>query len=468
MYQTLMELDPTGFVEKQRKYLDGIGFAQSLYDYNLIKLQIENFLKEGVPSKAWNRNYKAALRSIKAEVQKAHLSVIRYKTDQDIINVIPKKDTHAGFDFVLTGKKKKGEYFDDIFNFWCTHIEKALEEGTFNMPIMIGTRTQASGAYDDEGNCTGTFKAKSRLVSMIALRVILAELMFAKPFQNWLAETEWYAGGKADPRINAEIQRLRSKGYHMLTVDYSNYDQSIPAWLIKDAFDVVREAFKGGDFDEEIWEIIVHDFIYKVFIDADLNCIFVNKGVPSGSMFTQIIDSVVNRLMVTTYLFSLDCGARKAREKTDRNIEYLSDGGAQREAASISSCSKMLIMGDDNLIFTPWKVDVHDLSGYLLTMFGIIANPDKCKYTKPYGYPEFLSRVWTPAGVYRTPEVLVSKLLFPERFRNYKANPNFKPEQIIYAFYLTYPLGMTKFLNVNTLKDMYRTKSSGDGKAWNS
>lgn len=464
MYEALLQHGDKDLVTSVKTYLDGIGFAQSLYDYSQIQAQLENFLKPGASYKGWNQNYKKALSTVKAEVSNAKLSVIRYTCDQDIIDAIPKSDTHAGFDCIPYGWKKKGEYFDGIFAFWEKHITEALEKGTFNAPIMIGTRTQASGAFDEDDNPTGTFKKKSRLVSMIALRVILAELMFAKPFQAWLSSTEWYAGGKSDEQINPYIQSFVTKGYHMLTIDYSNYDQSIPAWLIYDAFDVVKEAFNGGDFDEKIWKIVVHDFIHKVFLSANNRLDYVSKGVPSGSMFTQIIDSIVNRIMVLTYLNSLDSNVRRAR-KSDGDYEYVRAGSTQREIKEISRTTKMMIMGDDNIIFTVWKIKEEDLAGYLGNMFGVTINAAKCSYTAPYGYPEFLSRVWTPGGVYRSPKVLISKLLFPERFRNYRKNPNFTPEQIIYAFYQTYPLGMTKIIPIDTLKNIYKKNTQQGGKA---
>jgi hypothetical protein len=434
MFDALVELGAGPWIVSEKEYMDGLGFAQSRYDYNQILEQLHNFQKPGVPYKGYNRSYRRALSSMIEEVKPARLKTLKYRTRADIEKALPKKDTHAGFSYLETGLRKKGEYLDILEAELEKVFAKAILHGSFNAPILIGYRTQGSGLYDDEGHRTGEFKEKSRFVSMIDIYLIMAESVYARPFQQWLAGTDWYAGGKDDTAILFSIRRRVQRGYHMLTIDYSKYDQSISYWLIRDAFEIVRAAFDDPDFDGALFEVIVKDFIYKVFLDGEGNLVYADKGVPSGSMFTQIIDSLVNRLMILTYKYS-----------QHEDIEA------------------MMIMGDDNIIFSKSFIDINKLSEFLLHMFGITAHPDKCSYTAPGGDPEFLSRIWKAGGVYRNPKVLLSKLLFPERFRPYDKE-DFSPYDILNSYIDSYMLGMYELLPYDSIAKIRKQprKLSGD------
>lgn len=412
----MLELGVSDEILAEKDYADSIGFAQSVYEYAKMEEQLKRFCAPGVPSRQWNRWYKQALSSITSEVKKAHLKMHRYHERGDIEAGLPKKDTHAGFSYFLTGWRLKGEYLDELADKLIPTMQQAKKDGTFGTPIIPGYRTQGSGLYDQDGERTGTYKAKTRFVSIVDIYVIMAEVMFAKPFQEYLARTPWYAGGKSDAELLISIRRRVHKGYHMLTVDYSNYDQSIPYWLIKDAFEVVRASFDDVEFDHVLFDVVVNDFIYKVFLDGHGNLIYADKGVPSGSMFTQIIDTIVNRIMIETF-----------KNSKHEDIE------------------SMIIMGDDNLIFSKTPISVEEISSYLFHMFGITANADKCTVTDPGGDPEFLSRIWKEAGVYRNPKILFIKMLYPERFREYDKK-GFTPDQIIMSYMEAYPLGMRELL----------------------
>lgn len=436
-YLWLLRKDKTGTVQAEKEYLDSLGYSASVYEYSQIKEQLARFQESGAVPKGWNRFYKRALRTVIAELQKANLKALKYTCDQDVCDAMPRKDTHAGFSFILTGKKQKGEYLEGLFDTMVEEMKKAKECGSFNKPILIGSRTQASGAYDHNGDRTYTFKQKTRLVSMIDIILVMAETIFAKPVQGYLSKVDWYAGGKNDSEINSIIRKYSNRKYHMFTIDYSSFDQTIPNWIIKDAFEVVRSMFRDNSFDNELFDVIVNDFIHKVFINGEGDLIVANKGVPSGSMFTQIIDSIVNRIMVLTYSYSKDV-----------KIEH------------------MIIMGDDNLLITPCKLDEEDLCSYLSYMFGVTANAAKCIYTPPGGDPEFLSRYWRADGVFRHPGVLIAKILYPERFRDYKSNLDMTPELIVYSYYLSFPRGVELFVCRETLASMrYDKQLNRDAKA---
>lgn len=414
------------------EYLTSLGWRQNYYDYDKIKWQVENFQKPQVPNRGWRRNFK----SVKSELidllrSKGTLKSLQYGSKEAVLEALPRLDTHAGYSYILTGKRKKGEYVDNILEDYLSKEKSAKQNKSFNVPILIGSRTQAKSVFDKITGEVCSFKNikelfKTRLVSMIDIYLILAECKFAKPLQNHLSRFDWYMGGKSDKSIHQLVAKNRNNFGHWLSLDYSTYDQTISSWMIRECFDVVRACFDDELFDDELFEIVINDFIHKVFITAD-GPLEAHKGVPSGSMFTQIIDSIANYIMIGCYM------------KVNNINRY-----------------SMLIMGDDNLVFTNQPIDKNNISSYLYNEYGAIVNVDKTDQGESYQHPEFLSRLWTYYGPYRHPLCIIGKLLFPERFRDYKG-VGFTPDMVIESYFDTFELGMNEVFS-HELHTLYKQK----------
>lgn len=407
------------YLHNLRSSKDGKLFSQGVKEYSKLLKNAQAFAEPNYSWFGWNSNYKAALEEVKAEFSKLQLLPVEYQCDDDIRNNIPKMDTHAGFTYILSGVKEKGGNLENIYDKWRTELEIAIEDGSFGKPILPAVRTQGNGhAFYEDGSFTGDCDHKTRMVSMIDLMVIIAELVFAKPIQMYMASVPWYAGGKdLDTGVSRILTHMRTVYGHWVSLDYSAFDQSISAWLIHDAFDIIKSAFVTLNEEQEaIFKLIEHDFIEKDFILGD-EIIHSVKGVPSGSMFTQIVDSIVNRLVITTYL------------------------------KSISEKGEMIVMGDDNLVYTYKALNVEHLADYVRKNFGMTINASKTCNGNTFDHPTFLSCEWRPEGRYREPHVLISKMLYPERERTYEMG-NCKEEEVVWSYVLAYRLGMRQFFNV--------------------
>lgn len=428
------------WVERTHLYLDSLGWNQSKYEFDQIKVQAKRFCDANHPYFGWNKNFKMAKEQRAKQFEKLFLKMIRYSGNAEIVEYLPREDTHAGWSFILTGMKKKGEYREELYHSYKTEVEAAKKNGTFNKPILIGTRTQASDPFNEDGSYNNEFKSKSRLVSMVDINQVMAELQFARPIQNAMSGMDWYAGGKSDNIIMGYMRKWDTRFKHWLSIDYSKFDQSISDWLIREAFDVIRAGFKyDANFDEELFTIIREDFINKVLVAGTSDDLIYesHKGVPSGSMFTQIVDSIVNILMIDTYMISKGI------------VDY-----------------SMMIMGDDNIIFSNVEIDREDLSGYLGRNFGIEMSPTKCSHKRwEDDEPQFLSRSWSRFGVYRKPEILLAKLIYPERFRDYRNNKDLTPEMIVQCYKDSFPRGMEKFISHEHMRRSIDIRSRiGDGR----
>lgn len=418
MYNYLEEVvNDRKWLRKTKNYLDSIGWNQSKYQYSQMEEQLFNFTLPNHPRFSWNKCYIQAKENILKEFKRFRLKSLHYSESSMMLEYLPRTDSHAGWSYIETGLRYKGDYCEELYQMYSKEENTARINGSFNKPILMGVRTQASNPFNEDGTWNYIYKGKTRLVSMVDINQIFGELRFSRELQSELGGSKWYAGGKDDSILTALIRRNRRKFNNWISIDYSKYDQSISDWLIRDAFDIIREAyFYDSSFDEELFRIVREDFINKVFIDGHGKCIQSNKGVPSGSMFTQIVDSIVNRLMIETYF------------------------------NSISETCEMMIMGDDNIIFSDVEIDLNHLSTYLSKNFGIVMNPDKCKSGSNREDPEFLSRKWTEYGIDRNSSLLVAKLLFPERFRKYH-DGEVHPGMIVQCYVDAFPVGMKRILD---------------------
>lgn len=404
------------YLRNLRSSTDGKLFSQGVKAYSLMKVALQRFSEDNYTSFRWNRNYQSAKEILIKEFSQLKLKPLVYNNDADIIDALPKRDTHAGFTYIITGNRKKGDNLESVYQSYLFEENEARRNKSFNKPMLIGCRTQGSGAFNDDGSFTYDCKHKTRVVAMVDMFQIIGEMKFAIPFQKAIADMDWYAGGKDPHGIGRIISDMRYNFQYYISLDYSHFDQSISNWLIRDAFEIVASSFIS--MDEELYSIIVDDFINKNFVSGD-GIVHSQKGVPSGSMFTQIIDSVVNRLMITTYF------------------------------QSIKESVQMIVMGDDNLLYTNYPVVVSEIASYLTKNFGVVVNPDKTSYGETLDDPEFLSREWRFNGQWREPNTVISKMLYPERYRDYFSKKSkVDAKLILFSYILTYSLSLEYLIDV--------------------
>jgi hypothetical protein len=397
--------------------VDGKKFKRCRYSYKSLLDNIQGFFEPEKSSFEWNKHFQLAVEIIRNRYPN-NLQMLNYVTEEDIVKVIKKKDASAGWDKVLTGKGKKGMYFDDgnILKFSRETESLAKEEGSFNDPILLGHRTQASGEYDEFGNRTNFFKEKSRPVMMISLRRVLAEQKFSTPINNWIKNYSYSAIGKFDKYISKWVHNCKSKFQSWLSLDYSKYDSTIPSWLLHAAFDVVEGMFSS--YDKELFTILRNDFIYKNIVLHD-SVRFSSHGTASGSSFTALVNGICNEIITETW------------------------------ANALGYHLKYMIMGDDNLLFIKEVLNpkaVEQISSYISHNFGIIVNADKSTFGDCFGHPEFLSRTWVVEGPYRPFSHIISKICFPERKRPYW-EPGVTPELVLYGYLLAYPAKVNKWFD---------------------
>lgn len=405
---------------------DGEQFARSNYNYGRMKDSTIKFTEEEKSSFQWNHHYQKGLSRVKARFSDAHLTELKYHCDDDIINSVTDWSTSPGWQKITLNARKKRDLQSNIYQRYTGWEQQAKLKGSFEEPLILGHRGQASGEYNDDGSRTGTFKLKDRAVEQTGMGNLIAGRSFVKPLMDWMKYQSDTAVGKTDKWIWVWTSQRRALGWSGVSLDYSKYDSTIPSWLIFDAFEVIRCAF--DELDAQLFEIVRHDFIYKYVLLED-GFEFWSHGDPSGSAFTTVINCICNEIMTETWA-----------DKFNTPVSYN-------------------VMGDDNLIYftSGRRVELSDIASYLMHNFGVEVNVEKSENVAIGAFPEYLSRLWRNDGPWRPWQKIVSLMMFPENYRDYnRRGSTLTPQLIIFSYILAYTPAMREIMDVDGFLTYYR------------
>lgn len=256
------------------------------------------------------------------------------------------------------------------------------------------------------------FNDKTRLIWGYPYAMTALEGIFARPLIDLFKKRQTpMAFAKTTGTIGTQ---LRVASYHKewaYSTDVSSYDSSISSDLIKVAFNILASWFDLEEIEPTskvsyrvIWHSIINYFIRTPIFMPDGNLYLgKNHGVPSGSYFTQMIDSIVNVIMVgaISQHFHLDI---------DR--------------------SEIFVLGDDILFWTNRSIDLEVISQFATELFGAKFNPDKSSkfhFDEPIHY---LGRIWTNGVPDLNEEEILKRMVQPERFRKYSNNVQVRRRQV--------------------------------------
>lgn len=245
------------------------------------------------------------------------------------------------------------------------------------------------------------FNDKTRLVWGYPYAMTALEGLFARPL------IERFKGGCTPMAFAMPTgvlgAKLRVSGRHKTyaySTDVSSFDSSIPAALIRSAFQILETWFDldqieptSGHPYRDIWNQIVHYFIHTPIFMPDGN-VYKGKrhGVPSGSYFTQMVDSIVNVIC---------CGA----------ISHHFNFHVDKE--------DILVLGDDLLFWSNRLVSLEDVSDYATSLLGMKFNAAKSSVNRFDEPIHYLGRDWT-CGVPTLDEAeILKRMSQPETFRKY-------------------------------------------------
>ena len=369
----------------------------------------------------WNENFRLASDLLSEMMELPKLKPLVYGDSEELVRRLPNKDASCG----ALAEGTKADNGEVIFHSYLDLKRKIAKGEKPWVPALAFHRAQIS-KYSKGGILTlDKLEYKDRLVWGLSADHVAIESQYAIPFiEGLMFKCPFYAGGRDPNELRRLVKGLQNRAKYWYSLDFSKFDQTVPSWLIRHAFSFVRRCFGEECQNELQW--IEDEFINTKIIGFDGVCYEKTLGIPSGSNFTQVIGSICNALVITTYLVALESGeSGRRRENYVRGNFNL-----------FPRMCRMVTMGDDNLFVSFTPMDLKDLSEYVKRNFGMTIHPDKsdnglCRETDP----RFLKREWTRSGESRDLLDLLVNVIHPERIRTYDGYSGY---HLLYGLVVTY------------------------------
>lgn len=353
--------------------------------------------------------YQMALQSVRSDLSSG-LTLGR-KLIPRTIGAVPKLDDYPrmkspGLPYKLMGYNTKGEVTDDQRNIDDINVNwHHIGAGIRSRPlpdVCLFARSQVCAVG----------KEKIRGVWGYPLEVYIEEARFFYPIMDYLKEQKHrfpvgygFEISKGGMLAISDVI-MRHPGSKFLMTDWSKFDKSIPAWLIRDAFALLAELIDFGhvlDSEGLVWNVreyrsrrrwkkLIDYFVETPVRTCKGERYLVTGGVPSGSCFTNIIDTIINCL-VTRYLSYHTAGCFPLGE---------------------------MYLGDDGVcVFSPSAViNLDSLALLAFQKFGMVLNADKSFLTSNPENIHFLGYHNRPVGMpNRDQSLLITSFIHPERTR---------------------------------------------------
>jgi len=352
---------------------------RKLINAELLKSELQNRDKFGPRSVMlpWILRRDSVLEYFEAEVKGPDL-ITTPPISKDLFKLRPislevasrflKNSTSSGFPFIT----RKGE----VKEWYNVNYSKDL---LTEWPAVIYTRTQ-------EGN-------KTRNIWGVCMSLILAETRFYRPLLDYQKKQSWRSAligpDEVDSKVTELVNSAMLRNVSLLSIDFSRYDATVKSRLQRYAFDYIKALFQKS-YHEEI-DYLYHRFNTMPLITPE-GIMKGSHGVPSGSTFTNEVDSIVQ------YLISV-------------NSKYIFKENIQ-------------IQGDDGVCAIPKDNIERVFKSY--TDHGLIVNEDKskvsqnsCTYLQKYYCSDYRGSDGIIGGIYPVYRALI-RLVYQERWTNFE------------------------------------------------
>lgn len=282
----------------------------------------------------------------------------------------------------------------EAFSRGTNSVERLLSESRKPEPCIALTRTAKGG--------------KSRLVWGYPMSMTLLEGSVARPLlEQFKGGVTPMAFATTNKTLGAKILSASQNNKYWYSLDASQFDATIQASIIKVAFNIIRSWFDlSTEYYEEKTVGDVFNIIEDYFIHTPIVMPTGNKkvrgqgilhqgkrhGVPSGSYFTQLIDSISNIIVL---------------------------GTLSSKFGFMVNQYDCFVLGDDLLFFTNSKLQLEPLAEYASSAFGMKFNDLKSELGKTNEPVPFLGRVWKLGIPTRDTNKAMDRMLWPETYRKY-------------------------------------------------
>lgn len=360
------------------------------YSYEMLWQSLERYSNASiVGAKELDTGLKAAFKVFAKPKTREKLKAISLEeAPAELIKKLDLKNTSAGL--VAYGRSKY-----EAMDYGLLYARETLLGKRSPKPALAGVRTQFE---------------KTRLVWMYPLDMTILEGTVARPVIDVFKSSQSpMTFGDYSSTLSARFRRSAYARQYHVSIDYSKFDASVKRTHIQAAFSALRTWF---DLDQtvfssktvgDVFDLIENYFIFTPIVmpnrDQSSPSIVYGKagGVPSGSYFTQWIDSFVNFALIMQL-------------SHDMNLNLNS--------------SHVYVLGDDCLFFSNRKVDLQVVESTLRS-YGYITNHKKGSFGLATDNIEYLGRTWKEFVPVRKLADATERMIYPESYRKYSGNGDY-------------------------------------------
>lgn len=273
-------------------------------------------------------------------------------------------------------------------------------------PCMIGLRPGLLKIEELDS------KIKARGVWAFPAEVKVMEMRFVIPLLKRMTEKfgkiPYPVGRNMTKALPFIIDHLLNDNRTGLVTDISKLDTSVGPGYIEWAFDLMKSWFVMGitqsseTRNDNVFEFLKYYFKRTPILLPSGQHLRKAGGVPSGSGFTQLVDTLVTCL-ITVY----------AMLRAGYDEEYI--------------IGRLFVVGDDMATAVPSYFDLDEFIFYL-DQLGFVVNKSKVMFSAKGIELKFLGYSKMGGGLYRPIEELLQTAMFPEK---YVGNPERSRQRIL-------------------------------------
>jgi len=260
-------------------------------------------------------------------------------------------------------------------------------EGKALPPFVASSRTQH-----------GEKAPKGRLIWAAGLvTTVLASRYSKAVYEKWQKKF-FLSFGDGDQTTGAKLVSMHSRKRWVYGLDFSAFDASLSAHMIDSAFGIIKEALDLSEVEAALFDRVVSDFIHSRLILPDGSMWRVHRGVPSGSAFTSLVDSICN-LIILQYIWI-------------------------RKAGHPLSWNEVCVLGDDSVTATDWYSSMDEIQEVAQEL-GIILSTQKSARVGLGGAVPYLGHWWKCGQSHRDEREIAIRQAFPERWNQFLRDPRY-------------------------------------------
>lgn len=254
-------------------------------------------------------------------------------------------------------------------------------------PFTVTSRTQH-----------GETAPKGRLVWAAGLATTVLASRYSKPVYRAIERKYCLAFGDSYPEIGSKLVSMHTRKRFVYGFDFSAFDASLSARLIDSAFGIIKSHLRLNADDEQLFDRLVSDFIHSRLILPDGSMWQVHRGVPSGSAFTSLVDSVAN-LIILQYIWI----SRTGHPLKEREV---------------------CVLGDDSVVASSWYLDLNQVEETAQELGMVLSIPKSARVGRG-GMVPFLGHGWRLGRAHRDKWELAIRLAFTEKWNKYLNDPRY-------------------------------------------